>query len=278
MTPRRANLCLLLLLALPGTCALAQNAGPRILNGVGIDQNLGAQVPADAVFRDESGQTVRLGDYFGHRPVLLTLVYYKCPGLCTTILNDVSRSLNGLAESAGSEFDVVTVSFDPRETPDLAADKKAAYLRGYRRPTAAAGWHFLTGPQQSIDALTRAVGFRYTWDADHQLWAHASAIIVLTPGGKVSRYFYGVEAPPTDLHESILEASRDSVGRPAEQVLLYCFRYDPATGHWGLIITRLLRVLGAVTTLAVAALVWWQLSHTPRAPAPNPQEGATPCP
>jgi protein SCO1/2 len=277
MSPRRpANLCLLLLLALPGACALAQNGGPKILNGVGIDQNLGAQVPLGATFRDESGRTVRLGDYFGRRPVLLTLVYYQCPGLCTTILNDVSRSLNGLAESAGSEFDVVTVSFDPRETPDLAAAKKAHYLRGYQRPTAAAGWHFLTGPQESIDALTRAVGFRYAWDADNKLWAHAAAIIVLTPDGKVARYFYGVEAPPTDLHQSILDASVGTVGRPAEQVLLYCFRYDPATGKWGLILSRLLRVLGAVTMVAVAFLVWWQISRNPRA-LPRKEE-PTPCP
>jgi protein SCO1/2 len=219
---------------------------------------------------------VRLGDYFGRRPVLLTLVYYQCPGLCTTILNDVSRSLNGLAESAGSEFDVVTVSFDPRETPDLAAAKKATYLRGYQRPTAAAGWHFLTGPQESIDALTRAVGFRYAWDADKKLWAHAAAIIVLTPDGKVSRYFYGVEAPPTDLHQSILDASVGTVGRPAERVLLYCFRYDPATGKWGLILSRLLRVLGAVTMVAVAFLVWWQISRNPRA-LPRKEE-PTPCP
>jgi protein SCO1 len=277
MTPRRpANLCLLLLLALPGACALARNGGPKILSGVGIDQNLGAQVPLEATFRDESGRTVRLGDYFGRRPVLLTLVYYQCPGLCTTILNDVSRSLNGLAESAGSEFDVVTVSFDPRETPDLAAAKKAAYLRGYQRPTAAAGWHFLTGPQESIDALTRAVGFRYAWDAGNKLWAHAAAIIVLTPDGKVARYFYGVEAPPTDLHQSILDASVGTVARPAERVLLYCFRYDPATGKWGLIISRLLRALGAITMVAVALLVWWQVSRNPRA-LPRKEE-PTPCP
>jgi protein SCO1/2 len=263
------------LLVLAAAPAAAQN-GPKILRGVGIDQNLGAQIPADATFRDESGRAVRLGDYLGRRPVLLTLVYFKCPGLCTTVLNDVSRSLNGVAESAGSEFDVVTVSFDPHETPDLAAEKKAHYLRGYQRPTAAAGWHFLTGPQASIDALTRSVGFRYAWDADHQLWAHAAAIIVLTPGGKVSRYFYGVEAPPTDLHQALLDASRDSVGRPAEQVLLYCFRYDPATGKWGLIVSRMLRVLGAVTLLAVALLVWWQVSHNPRA-LPRKEE-PTPCP
>jgi protein SCO1 len=238
-----------------------------LLKGVGIDQNLGAQVPLDAQFRDESGQTVRLGDYFGKRPVLLNLVYFKCPGLCTQVLNDVSRSMNGLAESAGEAFEVVTVSFDPREGPELAAAKKENYLRSYRRPTAEAGWHFLTGPQDSIDRLTRAVGFRYRWDARNQVFAHATAIIVLTPGGKVSRYFYGVEAPPTDLHNAILSAGRDAVGRRVDEVLLYCFHYDPATGRWGVIVSRLLKVLGAGTVLCLGGFVWWQVARERRGSA-----------
>jgi len=256
---------ILLMFVLVAPVACAQQ--PAILNGVGIDQNLGARVPLDATFVDDGGRVVRLGDYFGKRPVLLNLVYYKCPGLCTQALNDVSRSLNGLTESAGDQFDVVTVSFDPREGPDLAADKKANYLRGYRRPTAAAGWHFLTGPQASIDALTEAVGFHYRWDAANQLFAHATAIIVLTPQGRVSRYFYGVEAPPTDLHHAILAASGDAVGRPVERVLLYCFHYDPTTGKWGLIVSRALQVLGVLTVLAVGALVWAQVSHGRRVTA-----------
>ena len=243
---------------------------PTILNGVGIDQNLGQQLPLDLPFRDEAGRTVQFKEFFGARPILLNLVYFKCPGLCTQALNDVSRSLNGLSESAGEQFDVITVSFDPREGPELAAEKKAQYLRGYRRPTAAAGWHFLTGPQSSIDALTRAVGFHYRWDEANQIFAHATAIIVLTPQGRISRYFYGVEAPPTDLHQAILDASNNGVGKPAERVLLYCFRYDPATGKWGFIVSRLLKVLGAITMLAVGLMIGVQVQRERRRRVPCP--------
>lgn len=243
---------------------------PQILGGVGIDQNLGRQVPLNLVFRDEDGRGVSLGRFFGERPVLLNLVYFKCPGLCTQALNDVSRSLNGLSESAGEQFEVVTISFDPREGPELAAEKKTQYLRGYRRPTAAAGWHFLTGPQRSIDALTAAVGFHYRWDPANQVFAHATAIVVLTPRGKISRYFYGVEAPPTDLHQAILDAGHDAVGRPAERVLLYCFRYDPATGRWGLIVSRLLKVLGAITVLGVGLMIGLQVTRERRRREPCP--------
>ena len=278
MNLRRAIFCLVLVIGLPVAAVGDAPGGPKILNGVGIDQNLGEKLPLDAIFRDESGRDVRLGAYFGRRPVVLTLVYYKCPGLCTTVLNDVSRSLNGLAESAGREFEVVTVSFDPRETPELAAAKKAQYLRGYQRPTAAAGWHFLTGSQASIDALAGAVGFHYAWDAANGVWAHAAATIVVTPEGTISRYFYGVEAPPTDLHHAIQEASGGAVGRPAERVLLYCFRYDPTTGRWGLIISRMLQVLGGVTVLLVGGIVWWQVSHNSRVLPPAGAEGGTPCP
>jgi len=275
---RGAILCVMLLLVGSSRAVADAQGGPKILDGVRIDQNLGATVPLDAVFRDEAGREVRLGEYFGRRPVVLTLVYYKCPGLCTTVLNDVSRSLNGLTESAGSEFEVVTVSFDPRETPELAAARKAQYLRGYQRPTAAAGWHFLTGPQTSIEALAGAVGFHYRWDEANELWAHAAATIVVTPEGKISRYFYGVEAPPTDLHHAILQASDGAVGRPAERVLLYCFRYDPTTGRWGLIISRMLQVLGGVTVLLVGRMVWWQVSHNSRVLPPGGAERGTPCP
>jgi protein SCO1/2 len=257
---------LLLLLAAPS----AWGQMPAILKSVGIDQNLGQQVPLELSFRDEAGRTIQLREFFGARPVLLNLVYFKCPGLCTQALNDVSRSLNGLSESAGEQFDVITVSFDPREGPELAAEKKAHYLRGYRRPTAAAGWHFLTGPKESIDTLTRAVGFRYRWDEANQVFAHATAIIVLTPQGKISRYFYGVEAPPTDLHHAILDASNNDVGKPAERVLLYCFRYDPATGKWGLIVSRLLKVLGAITIVAVGLTIGIQVTRERRRRVPCP--------
>jgi protein SCO1/2 len=234
------------------------------LKSVRIDQNLGAQLPLDATFRDEAGRVVRLGEFFGGRPVLLNFVYYKCPGLCTQALTDLSRTLNGLAESAGDQFDVITISFDPREGPDLAWDKKESYLRGYRRPRAAAGWHFLTGPADSITRVTKAAGFHYAWDPVNKVFAHATAILVVTPKGKIARYFYGVEAPPTDVHNAILAAGGETVGRPTEIVLLYCFHYDPKTGKWGLIVSRGLQVLGGMTVLLVGGFIWWQASHERR--------------
>jgi protein SCO1/2 len=232
----------------------------NILKSVGIDQNLGAQLPLDATFRDENGQSVRLGEFFGQRPVLLNFVYFKCPGLCTQALNDLSRTLNGLSESAGEQFDVITISFDPSEGPELARDKKASYLRGYRRRTAAAGWHFLTGPADSVNRVTQAAGLRYRWDPVNKVFAHATAILVVTPGGKIARYFYGVEAPPTDVHNAILAAGGGSIGKPTEIVLLYCFHYDPATGKWGFIVSRALKVLGVLSILVIGGFIWRQVA------------------
>jgi protein SCO1/2 len=244
--------------------ASGQTSSTDILKSVGIDQNLGAQLPMDAPFRDEAGRTVRLGECFHGRPVLLNFVYFKCPGLCTQALNDLSRTLNGLTESAGDQFDVITISFDPSEGPDLARDKKVNYLRGYRRPKAEAGWHFLTGPADSVERATKAAGFHYAWDPVNKVFAHATAILVVTPKGKIARYFYGVEAPPVDVHNAILAAGNDSIGKPTEVVLLYCFHYDPKTGKWGLIVSRALQVLGGMTVLLVGGFIWWQVSHDRR--------------
>jgi protein SCO1/2 len=257
-------MCLLIVVTAVATNSPAQTSSTDILKTVGIDQNLGAQLPLDAVFRDEAGRAVRLGEFFGGRPVLLNFVYYKCPGLCTQALTDLSRTLNGLAESAGEQFDVITISFDPSEGPDLARDKKVSYLRGYRRPKAEAGWHFLTGPADSIDRVTKAAGFHYAWDPVNKVFAHATAILVVTPKGKIARYFYGVEAPPTDVHNAIVAAVGESIGKPTEIVLLYCFHYDPKTGKWGLIVSRALQVLGGMTILLVGGFIWWQVSHERR--------------
>jgi protein SCO1/2 len=257
-------MCLLIVVTAVATNSPAQTSSTDILKTVGIDQNLGAQLPLDAVFRDEAGRAVRLGEFFGGRPVLLNFVYYKCPGLCTQALTDLSRTLNGLAESAGEQFDVITISFDPSEGPDLARDKKVSYLRGYRRPKAEAGWHFLTGPADSIDRVTKAAGFHYAWDPVNKVFAHATAILVVTPKGKIARYFYGVEAPPTDVHNAIVAAGGESIGKPTEIVLLYCFHYDPKTGKWGLIVSRALQVLGGMTVLLVGGFIWWQVSHERR--------------
>ena len=235
---------------LPPTFAGAQvQPGPSVLNDVGIDQKLGVQVDPNLVFRDESGRAVRLSEYFGRRPLILALVYYKCPMLCTMVLNDLARSMNSMRASCGEEFDVLTISFDPHETPELASEKKKQYLRAYQRAHAAEGWHFLTGPADSIDRLTKTVGFRYVWDAKYQQFAHASGIIVLTPEGKTSRYFFGIDYAPSDLQLSLDEASEGKAVSVADQILMFCFHYDPSVGKYTLSILRLVQAGGVLTVL-----------------------------
>jgi protein SCO1/2 len=239
-------------LALP---ALAQNERPALLRDVGIDQRLNEQVPLDLRFRDEAGRTVRLGDYFGRKPVILALVYYECPMLCTEVLNGLVGSLKVLSFDVGNQFTVVTVSFNPRETPALAAAKKAAYLGRYARPGAAGGWHFLTGEEPSIAALTRAVGFHYTYDPKTNQYAHAAGIMVLTPQGKISRYFYGIEYAPRDLRLGLVEASANKIGSPIDQLLLFCYHYDPAIGKYSAIVMNFVRLGGVITMLALGTLI-----------------------
>ncbi len=226
----------ILLLALIAGAMLADQAAgkdlPEVYRKVGFDQRLNEQVPLDLEFVDETGTTVKLGDYFGKKPVILVLAYYRCERLCTKVLNELAQSMKRLPFEVGKEFNVVTVSFDPRETPDLAARKKEAYMAAYGRPGAAAGWHFLTGKQPSIDKLTDAVGFHYVYDAKEDQFIHTSAIIVLTPGGKISRYFYDVRYAPRDLRLGLVEASAEKIGSPVDVVLLYCSHYDPQTGKY----------------------------------------------
>lgn len=221
---------------------------------IGIDQKLDQQVPADLEFRDEAGKTVRLGDYFGKKPIVLSLVYYECPMLCTLALNGLLHSMQVMTLSAGQDFDVVTVSFDPREKPELAAAKKRVYLTLYNRPTAWSGWHFLTGQEESIRRLTDAVGFRYKWDAASGQYAHATGIMLLTPEGRVSRYMYGINYPPKDLRLGLVEASDRKIGSPADEVLLYCFHYNPATGRYGLVVVRVLQLAGIATVLVLGGM------------------------
>jgi protein SCO1/2 len=254
----RTTLVLSATLALVASATLsrAQSAQPVTgpLEGVGVEQRLGDSIPLDTQFTDSSGRVVRLRDCFHGRPVLLTPVYYKCPMLCAVTLNQLGRSLNGLSEDVGASFDIVTFSFDPRETPQLAEGKKRSQLKAYRRPSAEQGWSFLTGSEPSIRALTDAIGFHYKWDEPSQQYVHPGALVVLTPSGKISRYFLGVDYPPSDLRAALDEAGRDAVGPPAERVFLYCFRYDPATGKYGLIISRSLRAMGAFLVVALAGL------------------------
>lgn len=227
--------------------AVASSVLPPGLRNVGLDQNLNAQAPLAVVFRDEAGREKPLASYFGNRPVVLALVYYQCPMLCTQVLNGLVRSLRGMSLESGRDFEVVVVSIDPTETPDLAARKKAEYLRRYAKSSA--GWHFLTGDEPQIQELARAVGFRYAYDAKTKQFAHASAIMVLTPSGRLSRYFYGIEYAPRDLRLGLVEASGNKIGSPVDQFLLYCYHYDTSTGKYSAIVMNIVRVAGALTLL-----------------------------
>ncbi len=240
-----------------GAGAPTAGAMPELLKDVGLDQELNAQLPLNLAFKDEAGRTVRLGDYFGKRPVILTLAYYECPMLCTQVLNGVASAIGVLKFSVGQEYDIVTVSFDPRDTPERARAKKATYIQRYNRPGAEAGWHFLTGNSREISALTRAVGFRYAYNASSGQFAHASGIMVATPEGRLSHYFYGIEYWPRDLRLALIEAADHKIGSPVDAVLLYCFHYDPATGKYSLAVMTLVRIAGVVTLVAGGAAIVW---------------------
>ncbi|MGH7601733.1 MAG: SCO family protein, partial [bacterium] len=215
---------------------LDSSVPPPMLREVGIDQKLGTSLPLELAFRDESGQLVPLQQYFGDKPVVLSFVYYECPMLCTQVLNGLLESLKTLSFDVGNQFEVATVSFDPRETSALAAAKKEIYLKQYGRAGAEQGWHFLTGDTASIRRLTQAAGFRYKYDPVTDQFAHASGIMVITPQGKIARYFYGIEYPARDLRLALVEASENKIGSLVDQVLLYCFHYDPSIGKYGLVI------------------------------------------
>ncbi|MEX0711503.1 MAG: SCO family protein [Pirellulales bacterium] len=236
--------------------ARAQSPLKSIIQDVGIDQRLDAQVPLELEFRDEAGRRVRLGKYFDRRPVVLLLVYYRCPMLCNQVLNGFLKSSQALKFRIDADYEVVTVSFDPGETPRLAAEKKERYVGAYRRPGAAEGWHFLTGDEPSIERLARSVGFRYRRDAASGQFAHASGIMVLTPDGKVSKYFYGIEYPPEDLRLGLVESSAGRIGGLVDRVLLLCYHYDPSTGKYGLAIAGALRVAGSATVLAMGGFLF----------------------
>lgn len=222
---------------------------PDLLKDVGIDQKLNDSIPLNLTFRDEHGKPVELAQYFGSKPVILSLVYYSCPMLCTQVLNGLTRSMKQIPMSIGEEFNVVTVSIDPTERPVLADAKQTLYAGMYGRPGAANGWHFLTGEDAQIKRLAQSVGFRYAYDPDSHQYAHASGIMVLTPEGKLSRYFYGIQYPERDLRLGLVEASEGKIGSPVDQVLLFCYHYDPHTGKYGLLISRVIQLSAAVTVL-----------------------------
>jgi protein SCO1 len=232
---------------------------PAILDKVGIDQKIGQQLPLDAVFKDETGRDVKLGEYFGARPVVMALAYYECPMLCTQVINGMTGALKTLSFDAGKDFDVVVISINPHERPALAAEKKATYLKQYARPQTAAGWHFLTGDEPSIKRVADAIGFRYAYDDQIGQYAHGTAIYVATAKGIVARYFLGVEFPPTHLRYALVEASNNKLGTLADQVLLFCYHYDPATGKYGVAILRAVRVGGVLTIAAILAFLFVSL-------------------
>jgi protein SCO1/2 len=239
--------------ALTGVAAFSANAQqattPAILSKVGITQNLNSRIPPDLLFRDETGKSVRIGDFFGRKPIVLSLVYFDCPALCTEVLNGELRTMKAISLDLGKDFDAVTVSFEPKDTPALAKAKRDVYAGQYGRPEAADHWHFLTGEQQSIDALTNVVGFHYAYDSSIRQYAHAAAILVLTPDGRIDRYFYGVIYPARDVRLGLVEASEGKIGTLTDHALLYCYQYDPMTGKYGVVVMNVLRAAGGLTVL-----------------------------
>ncbi len=256
--------CILLLAAAAVSPRVVQAQQEDLRKKVGFDQRLDEQVPLDLAFTDETGNSVKLSDYFGQKPVILVLAYYRCPMLCTQVLNGLTKSLRELNFTVGKEFTVLTVSFDPRETPELAAAKKKTYLDSYGRPGAEEGWHFLTGKQPAIDALTKAVGFRYAYDAKNDQFVHAAGIVILTPKGKISRYFRDIAFPVRDLRLGLVESSANKIGSPTDQILLYCCHYDPETGTYTASILNLVRAAGVAMVGVLAGMVgllWWYNPH-----------------
>ena len=242
------------LLVLP---ARAQQLGPPpILREVSIAQRLNEPIPPDIIFRDEDGKAVHLGDYFGKKPIVLSLVYFDCPALCTEVLNGELRTMKAISLDLGKDFDAITVSFEPKDMPALAKAKRDVYAGQYGRPGATRNWHFLTGEQASIDALTQAAGFHYVYDSASRQYAHAAAILVLTPHGRIARYFYGVTYPPRDFRLGLVEASEGKIGTPTDHALLYCYQYDPMTGKYGLIVMNVVRAAGVLTVLVLGIFMF----------------------
>jgi protein SCO1/2 len=239
--------------------AAAQDNRPPITRGVTIEQKLNSPVPLDLVFRDEANQAVPLRTYFGEKPVVLALVYYKCPNLCSLTLTEMVRALHRLSFEPGRDYQVVVVSFDPSETPQLAAEKKSNYGKVFGRPSFNSGWHFLTGTQDSISRLASAVGFQYRWDEPTHQFVHAGGIMVATPDGKLSRYFYGIRYAPADLRLALVEASQEKIGSPVDDFLLFCFHYDATQGKYTLVIFNVLKIAAAITMLGLGTLLYFLL-------------------
>ena len=256
------------LLALIVTMPARAQTGPDddLLAQVRFDQRLNEQVPLDLVFRDEAGKSVRLADYLGTKPVILTLNYYTCPNLCSLVLNGLADTLRKVTFDVGKQFDIVTVSIDPRDTPATASAKKTTTIERYGRTGAADGWHFLSGEQAAIERLAQAVGLQYAYDAEKDQYAHAAGIVVLTPEGKISRYFYGIEFEPRDLRLGLVEASAGKIGSPVDQLLLRCYRYDPVTARYTVTVMTIVRIAGVATVLILSTFLLGTLRRERRRP------------
>ena len=229
---------------------------PPQLRDVGFDQNLSHMLPLDVELVDEHGRAVKIGDYFGTRPVVLSFVYYGCPMLCLQSLSSLAATLGVLSQNPGDDFEVVSVSIDPRETPALALEKKAHYVERSGKPSIAQGWHYLTGTEANILRLTKAAGFRYAWDEATKQYAHPAGIVIATPHGKVSRYLFGIDYGPRDLQLALLDASEEKISSPLKRALLYCYHYDIATGRYSLAIMRIVQVAGAATVLSMGLMIF----------------------
>jgi protein SCO1/2 len=259
LAPAAWALALLLVWAssAPITAAAQAPAAPKELaKQVGLDQRLGQYVPLDLEFRDERGRPTRLAELVQDRPVILSLVYFRCPMLCTQVLSGVLKSSQAMNLALDDDYIILSVSIDPRETSDQAAQKKQRYVQSYHRSGAEQGWHFLTGDEAQIQRLAAAVGYRYQYDPRTNQYAHASGIVVLTPAGRISRYYYGIDYPPRDLRLGLVESSAGRIGSPVDQFLLLCFHYDPVTGKYGLVISRVLQLAGSATALALGTYLW----------------------
>jgi protein SCO1/2 len=237
--------------AVPSSAGPAAQNMPSVLRNVGFEPQLNAHLPLDLAFRDEAGRNVQLREYFTQKPVVLALVYYGCPMLCNQVEQGVVGALRMLSFNPGRDYEVVFVSFDPRESPDMAAQKKVSAMTHFRRPETASGWHFLTGSKESIDALTKGANFRYSFDEKSNLFAHASGIMLLTPDGRISRYFYGVEYPARDLRFGLVDASAGKIGTPVDRALLFCYQYDPTTARYSASILKIIRLGGVLTILCL---------------------------
>jgi protein SCO1/2 len=231
--------------------------GPVDPAAISFDQNVNAQLPLNVNLMDESGKVVQLSQYFGTKPVILIFAYYNCTMLCEVALSDLAQNLKDLKPSAGTDFEVLTISFNAKETPPLAAAKKVAYMQIYDRPAAADGWHFLVGKQDAIDRLTKTAGFHYQYDPVSQDYAHPTGVIVLSPAGKIMRYIFGIDYNATDLRLALLDANSQKNASPIDQVFLLCYHYDPVTGKYNVAINNILRIAGMGTALVLAGLILW---------------------